>query len=1758
MNGSTRFPVVLVCLSFWMLTIFPLAAFAQVRVNEVMASNGVTLADEDGDFEDWIELYNEGQEAVDLTGWGLSDNASNAFKWTFPEGTVIGAGEYLLVWASGKDREPSGEQAGILREVWMGISGTSISNLTDHPDFPHNPTSRNLVTDFFEAPIDIADQYGQRMSALLVPPETGIYRFWIASDDNGELHLSSDENPENALLIASVPDWTPPREWDRFASQESGPIHLVADQPYFIAALMKEHGGGDNLAVAWQRPDGAFEGPIPAQHFRIESNEIHTNFRIASAGEELVLTHPNGEIADYFPPVYIPRDVSYGRQPDSGPDWFYFDQPTPGSANNTPSVTFPPSVSISEPRGFRTEPFHVTLTSSEPASTIRYTLDGSEPDFDSPVYTDPLLISQTTTLRAAVREEGMMRLPPTTATWIFLEDVLLQDASTPEGWPNDRQVNNKRMEYGMSSAIVTGDPDRLRAGMTAIPSISLVTDLRHLFDAETGIYVNPGHVGQERPVSVELIDPIHGSAKEFQIDAGLRIRGGFSRSIDNPKHSFRLLFRSAYGESQLHFPLFGDEGADHFDKVDLRTAQNYSWAFQNSSRNTFLRDVFSRDSQRDMGVPYTRSRFYHLYLNGQYWGLYQTQERAESDYAATYLGGDSDDWDVIKTSQPGYVTDANSGTFEAWHAFHDIAMNQGFTGAFADNYWRVKGMNPDGSINPEFPVYLDEENLSVMALLFYYTADPDSPVSIGFLGRPNNMYALFNREQPDGFKWLRHDAEHSLGGHGGYGVTVDVTHTTVDWTEQHRFNPITLHTRLIEHPEYRMQFADFVQRHLFGEGALAPDSAQERVLARMAEIDLAIIGESARWGRGRTRDGHWIPAANEVLNFLAQRRNILINQFQNRGWFPSITAPRLRAEDRAVRIGAETAFYYTTDGTDPRLPGGGINPAAILVQPPENGSQAVRLIDRGATWRYFDLGMQPNDQGSSTWRDPDFDDHDWEQGPAILGFAGAPTQNPVSTVTRRYVSGTSGPQVTTTYFRHTFSADDPGEIDELVFDLLRDDGAVVYLNGVELFRSNMPPGEPTYDTFASSVVASPAQNTYFTYNVPLGHLLEAGSNVLAVEIHQVNSTSSDIYFDLSLDSRGDAVSVGLPLARSDVIVARAFHDSEWSAKVELDADDLLPPGVTLHEWDFESETDMLEPSFTLGGGALTIAPGPDTEVLANTGGDFETQHLRVNNPLGATVTFALPTTGYNTVTLDFLTRRSGQGAGEQTLSFTTDGVSWTEAATYAVFNDIPQAQSFDFGGIAGVADNPDFAVKIEFGQGEGGTEGNNRFDDVIVRGLPLPGTNLPPVVNEETAPEFLVLTAGAEPIVFDLNDWFTDPEGDALAFTVATTGSDGVVAGLDGAELSVTGQRTGGWSISVGASDGTNPTIEWEVRFLIYPAPFVLDGANYRFQFWAANNPADVFPANMIFLQSDESDPMLTSDLAYAYHIPAADAARAEDVAFPYAAESRSRINGLEENGIAFINTGRGRDVGAALLALDTTGVSDIDVSWTGETLLPNSRIYGIRLQYRIGTTGAWTDVFDEGEPVEYVRSESAGDTATFGPIRLPSELEEHSLVQLQWRYHHIGVTSGPRTQLRLDDIVITSSGAPAGYAGWVGDHFDTTLAADPAFSGPGAAPFGDGVSNLLKYALGAGPNDRLGPEQLEQGKAADNRLFIRFYRNPELTDIAYRIEASTDLIDWSDLLFDSDDYSGENSDGEMHEVYLSIDDHPRRFLRLLVIGPIL
>lgn len=146
----------------------------------------------------------------------------------------------------------------IYREVWTGISGTSVSSI------PVNSTPNRVVElTSFSTPTYYGNDYGSRIRGYLCVPVSGAYTFFIASDDNGELWLSTDDNPANKRRIAYVDGAVPPLAWTNRTTQRSAPIYLVGGQRYYIEALQKEANGNDHVAVAWQFADGTFEGPIP-------------------------------------------------------------------------------------------------------------------------------------------------------------------------------------------------------------------------------------------------------------------------------------------------------------------------------------------------------------------------------------------------------------------------------------------------------------------------------------------------------------------------------------------------------------------------------------------------------------------------------------------------------------------------------------------------------------------------------------------------------------------------------------------------------------------------------------------------------------------------------------------------------------------------------------------------------------------------------------------------------------------------------------------------------------------------------------------------------------------------------------------------------------------------------------------------------------------------------------------------------------------------------------------------------------------------------------------------------------------------------------------------------------------------------------------------------------------------------------------------------------------------------------------------------
>ncbi len=217
---------------------------------------------------------------------------------------------------------------------------------------------------------------------------------------------------------------------------------------------------------------------------------------------------------------------------------------------------------------------------------------------------------------------------------------------------------------------------------------------------------------------------------------------------------------------------------------------------------------------------------------------------------------------------------------------------------------------------------------------------------------------------------------------------------------------------------------------------------------------------------------------------------------------------------------------------------------SVAVALPAFAAETV-LVPATAVWKYLDNG---SNQGSA-WRAPSFDDSAWKSGPAVLGYG----DNQTTVV--GYGSDTTNKYITT-YFRHAFSVANPSAYQSLTLNLRRDDGAVVYLNGVEVFRSNMPSGSVTYTTLAPVAVGGSDETTYVVGSLSPSALV-AGTNVLAVEIHQANVTSSDISFALELlASDAAAVTRGPYLQQStpSSVVVRWRTNTSTTGRVRYGTD----------------------------------------------------------------------------------------------------------------------------------------------------------------------------------------------------------------------------------------------------------------------------------------------------------------------------------------------------------------------------------------------------------------------------------------------------------------------------------------------------------------------------------------------------------------------------------------------------------------------------
>ena len=607
------------------------SAAAQVLINEAASRNHL-LRDADGDTPDWIELTaTEG--AVDLTGWSLTDDRAEPTKWTFPGG-LLAPGDFKLIWASGKDRpaavgyrtlvDPSAGYRYLLsmatedfdwREPdyddaeWLSGTGSIGYGSEDDETLLPDGTRSVLLRQVFE----VADPTAVQELMLQIDADDG-----FAAYLNGRRIAFRNLNvspPPAPVAVANLPEsgrLATGRELERYSLTDVAELLLPGRNVLSLQAHRAAGADGTGLTLkgylSARYATPATEGATPPGPLNLATAASHTNFRLSSGGETVYLFDPMGSLVDSLELPELDGGISYGRTYDDR-QLTLFDEPTPGAANTGRRLLglVQDEVRFSRVAG-PAEPFTLTLNCGGCRGNIRYTLDGSPPQFSSPIYNAPLLVDSTTVVRARVFVTGNRPGPVTTRSYLI-----------------DTQHE--------------------------IAVVSLATDPANFFDPAVGIYVlGEGYEGdlpyfhsniwdgREVPVSAEFYLPDGGV---FAQDLGAKIFGNFNRSRD--QRSLALAARGRYGKSTINYPLFPNRPVEEHKDLVLRNSGS-DWL------QTHLLDLTLTGLVDGSGLDVQAGRPVATYLNGAYWGIYNLREKINADWLSRRHGLPKEEIDLIESN----------------------------------------------------------------------------------------------------------------------------------------------------------------------------------------------------------------------------------------------------------------------------------------------------------------------------------------------------------------------------------------------------------------------------------------------------------------------------------------------------------------------------------------------------------------------------------------------------------------------------------------------------------------------------------------------------------------------------------------------------------------------------------------------------------------------------------------------------------------------------------------------------------------------------------------------------------------------------------------------------------------------------------------------------------------------------------------------------------------------------------------------------
>lgn len=609
----------------------------------------------------------------------------------------------------------------------------------------------------------------------------------------------------------------------------------------------------------------------------------HTSFKIDADGESAVLY--DLDATTYIDQVAVPAlgsDVAYARLPNLGEAWATTINPTPGESNLTGIRGDAPA--FSQPSGLYAGSVSVEITAPG-ATAIRYTTNGSEPTAASTLYTGPLTFTSNTGLRARAFYTDIEPSLITTASYFF-DDVA------------DRNL----------------------------PIVDMIVDPADLDDLHTN-YEERGFLW-ERPVHVVIMDPDGSNVHEAE--AGFRVHGGTTR--DEDKKSYRIYLRNLYGQSEWTLPWLVRSEAPAFSQMVFRAGGNDVF-YRTDPEATYLRDQLMRDFLASEGEFAADGFFAALYINGEYWGLYNMTERISDDLMEHVFGGE--DWDVVKgawESTIKYFTAATDGTDEGWFEFLDwvesvdLSTPEDFatlkTKIDYDNFitWMALNIACQNHDWPQNNWIATQRHGDPDSLWTFHEWDSEWPLAY----RPTGW-------QSDSLLWAQGDNYHLSPGHNG---TIAPLSQLFNGNDLGDGRTVDING-ILDNPQGRLDFIQAMEDVL--NFTLAPQNTLTALNAMADAIETEIPREAQLWSDTSTTPAmeisQWYNAVDEMRDFMTNRpdfvRGLMMAEFGIAGT-KTITFQaagtgqgRLFVNGRGVDLPWTGTFFDGSDVTLEATPNGG-------------------------------------------------------------------------------------------------------------------------------------------------------------------------------------------------------------------------------------------------------------------------------------------------------------------------------------------------------------------------------------------------------------------------------------------------------------------------------------------------------------------------------------------------------------------------------------------------------------------------------------------------------------------------------------------------------------------------------------------------------------------------------------------------------------------------------------------------------------------